>query len=264
MDCSLTRRLHLPVSSLLALATAFSMSTPALAGEGTGMKLTVGAKGGGSGNVLTKPDNGPTFFSAPFEEGAGGWGGGGGIFGELRFFGGHLGVETGVSLDYGRNKSTITYNDVLKTEWGWKMTSLRVPFLIQGGTSDAPGKTRFAFGVGPEISVPVSSEPILTITEGADLIGGEPADFDDGFTLDTSTQVNLLTNVGIAIPAGPLRVTVDMRYAIHFGVPKEYDERVTGLDFNMPLQPQAEVLAKWNMDLRLMVGLGYEFTLGGK
>jgi hypothetical protein len=250
-----------------SLCCSFALAVGALlfpqsaeAGDLGKVQLTVGAKGGASGNFLSEPDNGPAGVAAPFEEGAGGWGGGGGLFAETRFLKGHLGVETGLAFDFARNKSTITWNDTVETEWGWKQLQLRVPLLIQGGTSDQKDKPRFAVGVGPEFVIPVSSKPHFAITEGEAFI--DESFFADGFTVNDKAYVNFLANIGLGIPVGPVRLTFDLRYALGLGLGKDYDERV---DFEPLANPiQTDVLARYNMDLRVLLGVGYDFKFGGK
>ena len=259
----MTPRLALCVSLPLftALALTFAPSE-AQAGELGKIQLTVGAKGGASGNYLNEPDNGPEFVAGPFEEGAGGWGGGGGIFAEARFLKGHLGFETGMNFDWMRNKSTIDISVGgvnIETEWGWKQMQMRIPFLLQGGTSDQKGKPRFAVGIGPEIVVPLSSSPISDVTQGAEFV--PDGFFSDDFTVIDKTYVNFLANIGVGIPVGPVRITFDLRYALGLGMPKEYDERVPEFTPSA-MGYTTEVLARYNMDLRVLLGVGYDFKFG--
>ena len=248
--------------ALLSFAFVGLAPTDAQAGDLGKVQMTVGAKAGASGNYLTEPDNGPAGFSAPFEEGAGGWGGGGGLFAETRFLKGHLGLETGMAFDFARNKSTITYNNTVETEWGWKQLQMRIPLLIQGGTGDTKGKPRFAVGVGPEFVIPLSTKPHFDITEGEQFVPDDSF-FTDNFTTRDKVTVNLLANIGVGIPVGPVRLTFDLRYAYGLGMPKDYDDRVDNLVASSS-GFGVDVLARYNMDLRVLLGVGYDFKFGGK
>ena len=197
--------------------------------------VTAGAKLGVGGNYLSSPSPKPT-ASLPFDDGVGGFGVGGGIFGEARFLDGHIGAELGFIFDSSTNWSKYTVNG---TDFnpGWSALDLRMPVLINAGTSDAG--TRVAVGTGPEFAFPLSASGEIT--------GGG---VNRTLTTNTSTHVNWLVNLGLSTPVGPVKVTFDVRFAYNLATPTTYAERYNVVSFTVV--PQHE------MDLRLLIGVAYD------
>ena len=196
--------------------------------------VSVGAKLGVGGNYLAAPDN-PLMQSGYFDDGAGGFGIGGGIFGEARFLNGHLGAELGFIFDSSSNTSKYTFNgnDVNP---GWSALDMRMPVLINAGTSDE--SLRLAIGTGPEFAFPLSASGNVSSSAG-----------DVSIPSRTQTHVNWLINLGLAAPLGPVKLSFDIRFAYNLGMPSNYADR-----YNLT----TGVLAQHQMDLRLLFGVAYD------
>jgi len=189
---------------------------------------------GVGGNYLAAPDNKP-IIAAPFDDGVGGWGLGGGIFGEARFLDGHLGAELGFIFDSSNNLSKYTLNG---TDFnpGWSALDMRMPVLVNAGTSDE--SLRLAIGTGPEFAFPLSA---------SGNVSGPNEDVE--IPARTQTHVNWLINLGLAAPLGPVKLSFDIRFAYNLGMPSNYADRYT---------LTTGVLAQHQMDLRLLFGVAYD------
>lgn len=209
--------------------------------EDSWYQVTAGAKLGVGGNFLPAPDDAPA-GSPPFDDGVGGWGLGGGIFGEARFFNGHLGAEIGLLVDSSHNWSKLTIGNAIDYRLGWKATDLRLPLLINAGTSN--DGTRLAFGTGPEFVFSLAADPTSEVTSGPDV--PFPA-----FDATGKTHVNWAFNAGLGVPLGRLRLTFDVRFALNLQNLDSYADRY---EFTAP----PNVVAMHRMDLRFLFGVAYD------
>lgn len=205
-----------------------------------GLSLGLVAKAGAGANYLPAPSGTP-MIAGPFDDGVGGYGIAGGLAVDARLFKGLLGVESGLIIDAVTDWSKYepAGNAGPELSLGWSTTELRIPLLVSVGT---PGDgTRLSFGTGPEFVVPLSATYEIEVERGV---------FGSGYNFDaeSETHVNWLVNLGIASPLGPLRATFDVRFAYNLGVPDTYAERLNG----------GQVKTLHAMDLRLLVGLGYD------
>jgi hypothetical protein len=224
-----------------------STATESTATESTPAKkesfyqLTVGGKLGVGGNFLPAPDDPPAGGSQPFDDGVGGWGIGGGIFSEVRFFDGHLGAELDLLIDSSHNWSKLTINTT-DYKLGWAATDLRMPILINAGTSNKG--TRLAFGTGPEFVFALGADGKSEVASGPNF----PF---PNFDAKGKTHTNWAFNAGLGLPIGPVRVTFDVRFSLNLQSQSKYADR-----FENTLPPS--VVAMHRMDLRLLIGVAYD------
>jgi hypothetical protein len=223
-----------------ALVLAASVANAPAQAEDRAYQVTVGGKLGVGGNFLGAPED-PPAGNPFFDDGVGGWGIGGGIFGEARFLDGHLGAEIGLLFDSVHNWSKLTVNNAIDYRLGWTGTDLRLPILINGGTSNEG--TRLAFGTGPEFVFPLGYEPISEVDSGPNIPFA-------AFTTEGKTHVNWVFNAGLAAPVGPVKLTFDIRFALNLQNLDQYADRVE----YTPLG----VTAMHRMDLRLLLGVAYD------
>jgi hypothetical protein len=242
------------LTTACALVAALSLSPLAAGAQETGKEpffgLSLGVKGGGGGNYVTKPDSVPaTYDSAPFADGGGGWGAGGGLYTELRVFGHYLGLEIDLLFDHTKNWCNIEYNDVVKMDYIYSFTAVRVPFLIKGSLES--GMTRFSLGLGPEISAGFGVARDVEITKGAQYVPSL-APILAAYSASAQTDVLLDVDLGAAFRVAPIAITLDIRFAYNLTQPTNFDDRISitgsGLD----------TMASSTLDLRILVGVAYE------
>jgi hypothetical protein len=223
---------------LILLGVALG-SAPASA-EDSAYHVTAGVKLGAGGNFLGAPDDKPA-TTLPFDDGVGGWGLGGGVFGEIRILRGHLGAELGLIFDSSHNWSELTYGNALEYRLGWSATDLRIPLLINAGTGDQG--TRLAIGTGPEFVVALGADGKVENTSGT-------APFPVALNASSESHVNWAFNAGLAAPVGPVKLTFDIRFALNLSAPDQYADRYDAFS--------GTVTAVHRMDLRLLLGVAYD------
>jgi hypothetical protein len=225
-------------------------------GEAPFFGWSAGIKGSIGGNYLTSPDDVPPGLGdAPLADGAGGFGGGGGIAGEFRALWGHLGLEVDLLFDRSKNWASITYGEVVETDWIFRATSLRIPILIEGHL-DGP-LVRASLGLGPELVVGLNADTDVEVTSGSQYVSASDlADIRSRFTARTTTDTYLAVALGFAIKVWVLNITIDLRYAYNLTQPDAYLDRAeiaadsTGWTI--------DTLASATMDGRLMLGVSYD------
>ena len=226
--------------------------------------LDVGVKGGAGGNYQNTPDNLPPiaeFATLPFDDGAGGVGGGGGLFVEGRFLGQHLGLEIGFLADRNKNWCTITHNDVVEIDYIVRHTSLRIPIMLQGAM--VKGITRIGLGVGPEIIVGLAAEPDLEIVDGDEYVtDADLQSFRDTFSASTRTDVALAWEFALAFAIKKVSITFDFRFAYLLTYPDNYSDRVKFSQVGDVVE--ADVQAGHTIDARLLLGAAYTFDFGSR
>lgn len=241
-------RLRIGASFARALASGVFLALvlakiPARA-EDSFYQLTAGAKLGVGGNYLGAPDDPPAGGSLPFDDGVGGWGLGGGIFSEVRFFNGHLGAELDLLIDSSHNWSKLSIGNTLDYKLGWSATDLRMPVLVNVGTSNE--KTRLAFGTGPEFVFALGAKPTSEVTSGPNV----PF---NAFDAKTKTHVNWAFNLGLAAPVGRVKLTFDIRFTLNLNSQSKYADR-----WDISPGGTPSVVAMHRMDLRLLLGVAYD------
>jgi hypothetical protein len=231
--------------------------------------LDAGVKGGVGGNFLSNPDpkpmvSGLAVEGVPYEDGAGGLGGGGGLYAEFRILWGHLGLELDVLFEANKNWCDIDYNfpgvsAPLKTSWITRFSTVRVPLLLEGSVEN--DLVRGSLGIGPEFVIDRKSSTEIEVTDA-------PAGFSDAsldplrasFRARNQTDTFLCLGVGLAFKVWRLAISLDIRYAYNAGQPKDYDTR-TRPDYTATT-PSFSPIASSTMDLRLLLGVAYEAKFG--
>ena len=226
--------------------------------------LDVGIKGGAGGNYQSSPENLPAFadyVSLPFDDGAGGVGGGGGLFAEVRFLGQHLGLEVGLLADRSKNWCSITYNDVVEIDYIIRHTALRIPILLQGAF--VHGITRIGLGFGPEIIVGLAAAPDLEVTDGDQYVSeADLQSYKDTFSASTRTDVALDWELALAFAIKKVAVTLDLRFAYLLTYPDAFDERVEYTQVGTAYE--TDVQAGHTIDARILLGVAYTFDFGSR
>lgn len=195
--------------------------------------LDVGAKGAVGGQYYTEPD-GIDRGAVPFDDGAGGIGGGGGIFFETRFLGQHLGLEFDLLVE--SNKTWCNVND---TDYVLRYTTMRLPILLKGHI--VKDTSRIGFGLGPEFIPGLSAE--------SELVGAVKRN-----------DVALAWEFAMAFMVKKVAITFDVRFAYHFTFPKSWDERHS----NTAASIWGSYEAGHTIDMHFLLGAAYQFDFGEK
>lgn len=220
-------------------------STVAFA-QSSKVKATVGAKGAIGGNYLSTPDNTIPGTVGIFDDGAGGIGGGGGIFGDIRFLKEHLGLEVDILFD--GNKTWCNLNDA---DFILKYTSLRIPLLLKG--SVLSGITRISAGIGPEFRFGLKAD---TDVEAPNANAAELATVKSMFLSSKRNDVALAWEFALGFMVKRIEITLDLRFSYNLTLPKDYLDRV---NLNAS-RNEMDVEAGHTVDGRLLLGIGYVFS----
>ncbi len=188
--------------------------------------LDVGAKGAIGGQYYTVPDDNVAGRVAPFYDGAGGIGGGGGMFFEVRALGQHLGLE--FDLLFENSKTWCNVND---TDYIMRYTTMRIPILLKGNIVQKT--TRVGIGLGPEFIPGLSAK--------AELVD-----------VAKRNDVALAWEFASAFMVKKVAITFDVRFAYHFTFPKSWDERVSNGTYE----------AGHTIDMHFLLGAAYVFDFG--
>jgi hypothetical protein len=217
---------------------------------------SAGIKGSIGGNYLTPPEDVPAGLGdAPLADGAGGFGGGGGVAGELRALWGHLGLEVDLLFDRQKNWCSITYGEVVETDWIFRATSLRIPILLEGYLEGE--LVRASLGIGPEFVVGLNADTDVEVTSGSQYVtDADLADIRSMFTARTATDTCLAVALGFAIKVWVLAINIDLRFAYNLTQPDAYLDRVEIAGDNDGWT--IDTLATSTLDGRIMLGLSYE------
>ncbi|MFO8074358.1 MAG: hypothetical protein R6V85_21045 [Polyangia bacterium] len=238
------------------LAALFAF--PALAADGEEndpdfFGYSAGLKGSIGGNYLTVPEDVPPGFGElAFADGAGGFGGGGGIALEFRVLEGHLGLELDMLFEKSRNWASITYSEVVETDWIYSFTSMRIPILLEGSLEN--DTVRASIGVGPEFVVGLSCETEIEVTEGSQYVVGQ--DLDSFLSAEDANDTFITAGLGFAFKVWMLSIDLDLRYAYNLTQPENYLDRVEiqGSGNNTSIN----TTASHTMDARILLGVSYE------
>jgi len=221
--------------------------------------VSLGGKGTVGGNLWTAPEHSPS-YALIFDGTAGGWGGGGGLYTELRVLWGYLGLEVDVLFERNSSWHNVTWNNVLGVDWVLKWTSLRVPILVKGIIPTSP--VRISLGMGPEIVAGLGAETDLIVTKGEDLV---PATDIDGlrqaFITEAQTDTYFTLDLGFAAEVWQLAVTFDIRAGFNLTQPSDHDDRITYTMVGNDLE-RLEIIASNSMDFRALLGVAWETGFG--
>ena len=217
--------------------------------------LSVGIKGGASGNYLLPAEVGGISSSGalPFEDGGGGWGTAVGGYVEFRAIDQHLGLELNILGGSTKTWSQITYNGVVKTNWTYSSKNIRVPLLLEGYLGGRA--SRVSLGIGPEWVIGNSADFVVEVIEGQDYVDSEVEAFlSDSLTAAAQSHTNVTSNIGFEFLVSDLAITLDFRYSYNPSQPSTYLERMSVEGTSL-----SGVKASTNMDLHILLGLSYEF-----
>ncbi len=221
--------------------------------------VSLGGKGTVGGNLWTAPEHSPA-GALIFDGTAGGWGGGGGLYTELRVLWGYLGLEVDVLFERNSSWHNVTWDNVLGVDWVLKWTSLRVPILVKGIIPTSP--VRISLGMGPEIVAGLGAETALVVTKGEDLV---PATDIDGlrqaFFTEAQTDTYFTLDLGFAAEVWQLAVTFDIRAGFNLTQPSDHDDRITYTMVGNDLE-RLEIIASNSMDFRALLGVAWETGFG--
>ncbi len=216
--------------------------------------VSLGVKGAFGGNFVTNPDNAP-IGAIIYDDGAGGIGGGGGLYTEFRILKGHLGLEFDLIFEKNKNWSSITFSNVVETDWIFTFNAVRMPLLLEGSVESE--SVRGSLGIGPEFVVGTGASTDIQVTEGSQYVDeNELQASRNRFTASKQTDTYICFGLGLAIKVWKLAVTIDMRYAYNLTQPSEYDDRVKYS--GSTTDPDVETIASNSMDLRILLGVAYE------
>ncbi len=219
--------------------------------------VSLGLKGAVGGNLLTQADATPS-WAIIYEDGAGGIGGGGGIYTEFRILKGHLGLEFDILFESNKNWGSIEFNNTVDTDWIYRFKTVRLPLLLEGSLEG--DKTRVSLGVGPEFVVGTGATTDIEVTGGGQYL--EPGTLDAqrrNFGAKKQTDTFLCVGLGLAIKVWKLAITLDLRYAYNLTQPDKYLDRMTIEDLGND-QYSVRTVASSTMDMRLMLGIAYELS----
>ena len=223
--------------------------------------LDVGVKGGVGGNFLSKP-GAPPPDPAPYNDGAGGLGGGAGLYTEFRALWGHLGLEFDVLFEANKNWCNIEYGNVVKADWITRFKTVRIPLLLEGSVENE--LMRGSLGIGPEFVIARETSTDIEITEGSSDEAQATADqWKSVFSATAKTDTFLCIGVGMAFKVWRLAISLDIRYAYNGSQKKAFDDRgAAEYDLDNNTYAQVVTVGSSSMDLRILLGIAYEAKFG--
>jgi hypothetical protein len=190
-----------------------------------------------------------------YDDGAGGAGGGGGMYLEFRGLWGHLGLEFDVLFEKNKNWANIEFNNVVKTDWIYRFSTVRLPLLLEGSVENS--LVRGSLGIGPEFVVGTKASTAIEVTEGASMVDAATMDAARAaFHAKAQTDTFLCLGVGVAFKVWRLAISLDIRYAYNAAQPKAYLDRMSLTDGT------TTAIASSTMDLRILLGIAYEAKFG--
>jgi hypothetical protein len=231
----------LVATCLLAPATAMAGIDRADIFHGSaGALFTLG------GDLWTAPD--PIVDGIPFGDTAGGLGLGGGVFFEARFIK-WIGVEIGLLFEHDHQWYSIEVNGgIAEAKYHLRYMLVRLPLLFKG-VFDTPSM-RVSIGIGPEF---VFSRNARTDVEDLKNNITNIDTLKRNFGAQQQNDINLLVAIGFAFKVKMFSIPFNIRYAFNGTQPDGYTERLD------PDGAAQNIVASASHDLRLMVGLAYDF-----
>jgi len=205
------------------------------------------------GNVWTEPESGYNLESFPFDDTAGGYGVGGGVFFEARFIR-YLGLEIDIlfehndmwySIDYGHGAAELQYHI--------KYVNYRLPVLVKAVIP--AGIMRFSIGIGPEFVFSRHSRTDIKETEGTVLNLDE---IKSKFRSKGQNDVFICTAMGFAFRVWKFSIPLNIRFSYNVTQPKDFDDRMNPEIDGITLK-SATLVASETMDISLMLGFAYDF-----
>lgn len=223
--------------------------------------VSLGGKGTVGGNLWSEPDGIPA-GALIFADTAGGWGGGGGLYTELRALWGYLGLEVDVLFERNSSWHNVTINSVFEADWVLKWTSLRVPILIKAILPTSG--VRISLGAGPEIVAGLDAETELVVKRGEDVVSASDIEHQRSlFVTEAQTDTYFTTDLGLAFEVWQLAVTLDLRAGFNLTQPSAHDDRIEYTFSGSSTEVERmKIIASNSMDFRLLLGLAWETGFG--
>jgi len=255
----MTARIAIALALALALVSA-SAAAEEMAVEEDAEKpffgLSVGAKGGGGGNLWSDPPNEPA-YALMFDDDTGGWGAGGGLYAEFRVLWGYLGLEIDLLFETNTIWHEITWNQVLETNWILSWTSMRLPILLEGNLDS--DLIRISLGFGPEFVVGLGAETEIEITSGRQYISdADLANLRSSFTTEKQTDTYLTLGLGLAVKVWRLAISLDLRAGFNMTQPEDHDDRITYHTDSAGEYAGLDVISSSSIDFRALLGVAWE------
>lgn len=234
------------------------------AAQTSNVVMTVGLKGAVGGNHMNAQDS-PAgddeiqYFDdggAPFEGDVVGSGGGGGIFGEVRFWREHLGIELDLLLDMNRARCTVAQTSSVDVDYILTYSMLRVPLLLKAAFQS--GATRIGVGIGPEFRLGLTATPALEVVNGDNFQWERQLEaWKSQYSAQKHNDVAIAWDVAFAFSIQHWEITVDLRVAHVLTYPETFEERVDMQGDRR--EPIVSVLSTHSMDGRVLLGVAYSF-----
>jgi len=227
------------------------------------VNLAVGAKGMVGGNLWTQPENIPP-SEIGFTDARGGYGGGGGVFAEVRVIK-YIALEVDLLWERNNiweNQSWHVGPFTFQTTTHARATTMRIPILVKGILP--LGGVRLGLGLGPEFVVPLSTSADVDYKQ-ANMVQ-DPNLFH--VTADWATMLTVDLDITICLWKG-LHLPIDLRASYNLTQSKDWNDRVSWTRNGQPIPENQvkpgdmpdgfQVNYQNSWDFRLLLGLGYEF-----
>ncbi len=255
---------RLPIQLFLMVFTAILLVCPSRADASWGgvFDLEIGLKAMGGYDYWTKPNGGPYEISGQdiaFSNERGGYGVGGGLYAQMRFFK-YLGLE----IDFLFEDDLIWEHPLTGSDWQTtaRRVNMRLPILVQA-VLPLPG-VRLALGIGPEFVI-----PLKTWSEQSDVPSTMP-DFKFQSDASTTTRLTFGLNIAVRLWRG-IMLPIDLRASYDPGQSNDWSDRVA-----VPASCSAgqwvacardvydpaigyRVHQRNTWDFRMLLGLGFDF-----
>ena len=210
-----------------------------------GLKILVG------GNLWSAPSGGQGDGLGFGDEG-GGFGWGGALYYEARFFK-HLGLELDVGYDSSTIQRNVTYNGIVETTEKFTSSGPRISLLAKGIAPTPFG--RLWVGIGPEFLLPSSADASVEITENRNLVANADQ-IENAASAEKTNSTMLAFALGLVFHVGDqFEIPVDLRAAKNLSQDSAWEDRV---DVD-PVALRYTVKAQSSWDFRLGAGFGYRF-----
>ncbi len=240
-------------SVLLAPAAARAGKLPVFQGS-AGALFTVG------GDLWSDPDFpsrlDPFVGGVPFHDMSGGYGVGGGVFFEARFIK-YIGLELDLLFEGNRMWYDVDYTVTVpglgtvdgELRYNLKYTAIRMPVLVKGVFETKA--MRVSLGLGPEFVFTRGDR--FEIEELSDW-GADLSALEDQYETVSQNDVFFCVAVGFAFKVKMLSIPLNIRYSYNLTQPDGYEDRIGDLEHG-----EHRYTASQSMDLRIMLGLAYDF-----
>jgi len=224
---------------------------------------SAGALVTGGGDIWTKPDQPADYVvtgAVPFNDTAGGYGVGGGVFFEARFIR-FIGLEFDILFEYNKQWYNIDYNNgVAELKYSINYVNYRFPLLLK---AVIPANiVRFSIEIGPEFVLSRHTGTDIEQTSGITISESTLKDIKSRFKSSEQNDVYFSAGLGFAFKVWKLSIPLNIRFAYNLTQPKEFEKRISS-EINCTSQgceiKSITCTASQTMDIHLMTGLAYDF-----